>query len=277
MDNDKLFLRGALELWCEPAIVERVKSAERDLTEDDFLGRTPPLNRIERIQLTPPSERRPPNTARRVVEGLRFRQLDAAWDDLRRDLRDRITKQKIHLQGVQVAPERRVEPELIPSGWAADFVFDFARGAINVAKYRYTAVVCSLSSWIAAQPPAASISSTAAELKTLRPEDVPDLDNDTLLLLLNEHLRRVIGGGTKLIAPGKVSLVPLILGKMKARAANGELEATQAAESRWLHAWLKEAVPNWQTPGAATIAQKIKAEHKKLKATFTPNIQNSIV
>ncbi|HEY8610798.1 MAG TPA: hypothetical protein VIL69_05830, partial [Roseomonas sp.] len=99
-------MREALERWCDPALVERVKAIERTYTEYE-------LDQTHRVQLTPRTERRQPRSGDWKIDRDDSSWL-AAWRDLERDLRRRIELGEIHLFGVQMKPERRMQAEPIP-------------------------------------------------------------------------------------------------------------------------------------------------------------------
>lgn len=245
-------LLQALQQWCEPALVERVRSEERQLSEYE-------LNQTSRVQLTPTTERRRPTSTSWKVDTDLTNWL-AAWHALENDLRQRITAGEIFVRGVQAKPQRRRDPEPIPGAWAADFAFDFAVGTIGVGEYRFTAVTCSREPWperepLAGQPPPAPPVPSPAPL---RPEDVPDLDDETVLALLEENARRVAAKpDTQLFPPGKISLMPLIRRRMEFRAGAGELLPSLAGEAAALKAWIASKVPSHQVPSAkATLLAK---------------------
>ena len=124
MPGSELSLLQALEQSCDPALVERVRSEERQLSEYE-------LNQTSRVQLTPTTERRRPTSTSWKVDTDLTNWL-AAWHALENDLRQRITAGEIFVRGVQAKPQRRRDPEPIPGAWAADFAFDFAVGTIGV-------------------------------------------------------------------------------------------------------------------------------------------------
>ncbi len=58
--------------------------------------------------------------------------------------------------------------------------------------------------------------------KSIIAADVEDLDVDTIVALLEEYYRRAIRDGTPpLMPPGKVTLMPLIRGKMRHASGAG--------------------------------------------------------
>ena len=271
--RDVLSLADALQRWCDECLLQRVRDEECRHTEYE-------MDNCGRIQLTSRAVRRKPSRQDWMV-GSNFTQLSAAWVELEHDLRRRIEQGQIHIRGVQLAPDRRIEPEIIPGGWAADFLFDFRKGTIKAGPVRFGAIECSQVPWISAMAtvdpvaaPTPAPLSTAAWVRTLRPEDLPDLDDETVLALLNEHARRVIKNGGQLIAPGKVSLMPIISGKMKARAESGELQPTLTAESQYLATWIKGVASLYQVPTAPTIKKVLSNSYGLLKARSTRAIQH---
>ncbi len=269
MSNDTLSLFDALRQWCEPSLVQRVMDEECSHTEYE-------MDRAHRPQLTSRAVRRQPTRTSWMANGSDFNSHNAAWRDLEQDLRQRIERGQIHLRGVQLAPERQTEPEVVPRGWAADFKFDFEKGTIKTGKFSFAAIECSRVPWATATadpvaaPTPAQLSTAAAELRTLRPEGFAELDDETVLELLEEHARRVVENDTPLIAPGKVTLLPIIRRKMRWRAKQNELLSTMIAESEWLEAWMTERVGSYQFPKAPTIAKLLAKEYELIKPRSTP-------
>ena len=133
--KDVLDLVDALQRWCDPSLVQRIKDEECRCSQHQ-------LDQSGLIQLTSREVRRKPtNTS--WMAGHNLRSLLAAWEDLERDLRQRIERGRIHLRGVQLAPEQRTELEIIPKIWAADFLFNFSKGTVRAGKRRYGAISCS--------------------------------------------------------------------------------------------------------------------------------------
>ena len=108
----------------------------------------------------------------------------------------------------------------------------------------------------------------------LRPEDLPNLSDEMVLALLEEHARRVVESpDAELFPPGKISFMPLILRKMEARAAAGELLPELAGEAAWLAAWIKGKAPSHQTPTASTIENSLRSRYRPLKPRSKPTIR----
>ncbi len=84
--------------------------------------------------------------------------------------------------------------------------------------------------------------------------------------MLEDHARRVVEGpDAKLIAPGKISLMPIIKRKMLYRAEQGETRETLAAECRELADWIATKVPSHQVPAADTIENVLRNDYRPLK------------
>jgi len=97
---------------------------------------------------------------------------------------------------------------------------------------------------------------------------VRELSDEDVLFLLEEHARRVTESKSyPVLDPGitKVTFMPLILRKMQARAAAGELLSTLAAEAAMLENWIQEKAPSYQTPTAGTIENSLRQEYRRLK------------
>ena len=195
-----------------------------------------------------------------------------AWRALERDLRQRIERGVLHLRGVRVAPARERHRSVIESLWAAEFEFDFHVGRIRVGDAAYVGVV-------AVRGPAPdevdvanvtpSPNSKAPVITQITQTTVRDLSDEEVLLLLEEHARRVVANETyKTLDPGitKVTFMPLILRKMRARAAAGELLDTMRAEAAALATWIQQKAPSYQTPTAGTIENSLRNEYRHLKA-----------
>ncbi len=244
MPRRELSLREALEQWCDPALVERVRSEERQLSEYE-------LNQTSRIQLTPLSERRQPTGTSWMVETDLTNWL-AAWHALENDLRKRIGAGQFYVWGVQAKPLRLTRPELIPPAWAADMKFDFAVGAITVDEYRYTAIVCSLDPPLAEQAAEVVAVAQAAAEAAPAPSDAPQ-----------GTLREPSGrrGGR----PG------FPLQEMAAIARQrGRREPTNKSEARTLLTEFVQRFPERQPPSHRTVighVPKIYSEAKRLDRT----------
>jgi hypothetical protein len=64
----------------------------------------------------------------------------------------------------------------------------------------------------------------------------------------------------------KVSFMPIILRKMRARAEAGAMFDTLSAEAAELERWIQDKAPSHQTPTAGAIENALRIEYKRLKA-----------
>lgn len=188
---------------------------------------------------------------------------ERARNALHQDFRSRLIQGEMKLTGVQTKPGRCTTVATIPGSWAADFNFDFASGTIRCAEYRWVAVTASLGS------PAAQGAEQAPQLPEpviIWADQVATLDDETVLALLEEHARRVVESpDARLIAPGKISLMPIILRKMLHRAQTGATRGTLAAEASELAEWIATKVSSHQVPSAGAIENALRNDYRKLK------------
>ncbi|MFT8247270.1 hypothetical protein [Roseomonas sp. BN140053] len=264
---DTLPLWDALVGWCSPQLLFEIRRHECYFSRDQLRAADHPTLGAAgdgRAQLGPTEYQRM-RTA-----------LGSFWWDLRRDLKRRIERGEVYVQGVQTRPDLRTEPEPIPSVWATDFDFDFEAGSLTVARYRFIAVTCSLKppTQRALAPPIAEYRvGGPGRLAVLHPEDVAALEDDTILALLEEHARRVVDSpDAKLFPPGKISLLPLIRRKMLARAAAGETQPSLASEMTWLAEWIALKAPSHQVPTAATLENVLRNDYRALSARSNATI-----
>lgn len=263
-DPERLSLREALERWCDPSLVEAVRAQERRKTAYE-------MDQVShRIQLTPKTERERPSDTRWMVGPPDYTRLIIAWRELESDLRQMISFGAIHLRGVQTRPQRRSDPEPIPSAWGGDAAFDFASSAVEFGEYRFTAVLCARHPFepvprkeqVPLPLPAPDILPAV-----IRPEDVPGLSDETILALLEEHARRVVEGPeVRLGASLTFSLMPLVQRKLRHRAVRGEMLMSLADETRWLADWIAEKAPSFHVPQAKPIENALRGDYNRLKA-----------
>ncbi|WP_431285591.1 hypothetical protein ACQW02_12645 [Humitalea sp. 24SJ18S-53] len=116
--------------------------------------------------------------------------------------------------------------------------------------------------------------STPASRQPITAETVDLLSDDEVLVLLENHAMRVIHGDAKLMPPGKISLMPIVAGKLRHRAEANALLDTLAAESLWLTTWIESKIQLHQTPSQGTISKVLGSEYKALKARSNAAIQN---
>jgi hypothetical protein len=261
--SDSLPLAKALLAWCDPALIDALQKAEQRYIPHELNQFYRATGGI-RIRLLPDAEVRVPGSG--LVGGPSPEWLIAAWNAVEADFRQRLTTE-IHLTGVQVAPSPETEPTSIPQAWASDAALDLTRSTLEFAGRRYAAVTASK------ERPTDFASDhrqrSGAKLRTKRQTvaDIDALDDDTLLAILEAHARRVINSpDAKLIAPGKISLMPIVRRKMVARADTGDLMTSLAAESRFLARWIAEKVQHYSTPSEGTIRKVLGKDYEFEKA-----------
>lgn len=254
----RLPLSEALASWCDSRILFEIRRREYYFSPAE-------LRRLEHPNLGAAGEGS--DSGRNPISrdhNLR-RELEELWKDLEKDFKDRIRRGEVYLQGVQTYPELRSTPEHVPSAWASDMRFKFSDDVLNVHRYRFISVVCSL------DPPTevesgqhqetATPSSATARL-VIRAEDVPSLDDETILALLEENHRRVVENDSEtLFPPVKVSLMPLLRRKMRHRAKTGQIHGTLAAEAAELAAWIGTKLSSHHLPTPGTIENGLRKDY----------------
>ena len=205
----------------------------------------------------------------------RFRlQLTTAWDQLLLDFVKRLEQGQFKLTGVQTTPTLEEQRRDIPSQWAIEFQIDALRDVIRHRKSKYVVVRAeSANDQPAVDQPVvvAPAEPTKGRLPTITAENIRALTDDEVLVLLEDHARRVIEGPDgMLLPPGKTPLLPLARGKMRHRADHGELLPTLSAEAAWLHNWVTTKVTLIAVPSASTIGKVLGKEYSLLKARSKP-------
>jgi hypothetical protein len=276
-------LRQAILTWCKPDLVAAVRREEVRLTEHEHAGLDLPL-------LCDVSELAVPHRDGWMAGHASHTALRGAWDRLFNDLRRKVEGGELFLEGVRLAPEHATTPEEISSSWAADMKFDLDRNTVQVGQARFGAITVSTrpSPWQTAvetpfaQSLAAPAPSRAARVanrdapERLTVDQVASLSDDVILVLLEEHARRVIDTpDAKLIAPGKISLMPIIRRKMLKRANDGELLSTLAAEGLFLAEWIAGKVEHHQVPSQNTITKVLGREYGAARARSNDAIRRS--
>lgn len=263
-DPPRITLRNALLEWCREARVEDVQEFEvyflsQELATFGWPNLGSADNRGEPAPLTHIS-----------WDDARYH-LDNAWKALLLDFREKVERGQVHLRGVQMKPERHLADSPIPGLWAADFNFDVLAGTVEAGEYRWVRVT------VAPGPPDDIATVTEGGLitsTTHRVDQVAELDDDVILELLEEYARRVIARtDIMMMPPGKISLMPIIRGKMRHRAERHELLTTLKEESEWLAYWVSAKVELHQTPTAATIKKVLGSEYRQLLARSKAAIQ----
>jgi len=129
-------LREAVLTWCSPPLVEAVRREECRLTEHQHAAQGLPL-------LSEPSGLAQPGPHGWMAGGSSYSALHQAWARLFNDLRQRVERRELFLEGVRLAPQRGTMPEEISNSWAADLEFNLARNTISLGTDRFGAIAVS--------------------------------------------------------------------------------------------------------------------------------------
>lgn len=261
--NVAIPLREALTTWCDERLANKVRSLEAVFTAHELLkvGRHPRLSSEDELAK--------PSRDRWMAGQPDFEPLLAAYRALERAFVEKVVCGEIYLRGVLTRPELTIHPVDIPNAWVSDGSLDFVSGKFSISDRRYVAVIASrIAPEVSPPPGCAAQRDVRGEVQgPITAANVRALSDDEVLTLLEDHARRVVeSANAKLIAPGKISLMPVILRKMRRRFETSELEGTLAAESEYLANWIHEKVPSHQAPGAKSIRNALRTHYRDLKA-----------
>ncbi len=250
-------LDEALTEWSDGQLLANVVRAERPFSPESLKARG-------RLHL---GGARAEHTPGRYVAADHMRTesalLDTAWRELVGEFSRKIDREQLFLYGVPGAAQGEAERELIPNAFAADLEFDFVVGSAHRGTRRWVSVRCTTGRLDARPNSTDPVGSAQHEFRV---EDLPALSDEMVLALLEEHARRVVeSADAKLIAPGKISVMPIIRRKMEQRAASGEMLTRLAPECKFLERWIQDKVRSHQTPTAASIENALRSDYARLK------------
>jgi hypothetical protein len=261
-------LAEALVAWSDPALVDAVRTRERQFTPYEMAG-------FLGARLCADAELTTPSSTRWMMGPPDHTLLYAAWDALERDFRRRMTQGEFYLSGVQTEPELTIAPRPVPGAWAADCRFNYEKDVVEVHTLHFCAVQASR------QPPDPALYSLGTgEVSTgscnaqpmgnrLTADQVVHLDPDVVVALLEQHAEHVRTGlRVNLAPPGKASVIALAATMMERRARDGLLRSTMMQEATWLAGWLAQVAPSYDAPGEKTLQNKLGGLHKELKAKY---------
>ena len=270
-EHRRLPLLQAISRWCDPWLLLGVRQNESAFRTDEIRDFG-----FSQLSVTSGPRRSARRRSAEEYAGLR-RSLESSWVDLLKDMQTRVAAEEIYLYGVQTQPNLATNHERIPATWAFDLQIDAKSRSITAHGLRWTAVECWLDladAGTEAVERAVTDPVPPAPRATLQPEDVTSLTDEAILILLEEHAKRVVEGPeAKLIAPGKISLLPIIKHKMEHRAAQGVLLPKLADEVEVLADWIASKVKSHPVPKALTIGKVLGKTYEALKARSTPAIQ----
>ena len=263
LDELPLRIREAVLRFCSGSKIEEVKKYEAYFTSAELekFG-YPDLSGTQR-----PDE--PKHFDSRQMENRR--RLNEAWDRVFLDFRARLERGEMVITGVKMHPRPATEHVVIPGQWATDFAFDALKSTVTLWSVRYLNVLVGEKGWFASDtalgPEPVVADFISDRLPPITSENLRDLTDDEVLLLLEEHARRVAEGpDAKLIAPGKISLMPIIHRRLRYRASLDQLEPKVTWEAAVLEAWIASRVQSHQTPTKDSIANSISKSYAALKA-----------
>lgn len=257
-------LAAALVEWMDSRLVEAIRHEEQALDPDTisrFWGYS-----LESLR----TEIRSPVTMRPMqFDGNAIIPLRGAWDSLIGAFKFAVQHGDLVLTGVSTRLNHRPRTVIAPSD-AAVLNIDPPSGSISIglSGERFLAVhvmrngVCDANTGeedAVAKRPIPPSPVTA--------ETVSELTDDEIIVLLNEHIRRVVESRTpKMMARIKDVLQPIIEHRLDFRGKNGLLAETLNAEARELQSWIG-VVANWhRVPGPTTIENNIRDRYRQLKA-----------
>jgi hypothetical protein len=263
---NRLPLLDAMTQWCDPKLVARIRDEERKLIAYE-------LHQFPKPKLLQPSEwRQPTSQSWKVPTDYVF--LTAAWDALMTDFRRCMEQGRLFLEGVPSGDDPHAVSEPIPAMWAAELRLDLAANVVSRGERRWLAVAVSKSP-LAPVPAERPHHSAIAESvgRSLSEEEMRKLTDDEVLDLLEEHARRVVENDARMMAPGKISLIPIVKRKLEYRAQHGLLEDTIAAEAAVLARWIADRLASHHTPTAGTIENVLRKDYAALRARSNGMIQ----
>jgi len=269
--SEPLLLFEALKTHCSPSLMADLRREELQLTRYQHQQRGQPL-------LSDVSELRQPNDGDWMDGQRDFSDFYNAWDRVLENFQGIIEQGAVELDGVQILPVATTDRVDLPGAWAAMMRFDLRANTIGTHHAKYASIRVHRPRPAKADVPpgvcSARMSTDASGKVWLKPTDVGSLSDDTILSLLEEHARRVVGTpDAKLISPGKVSFLPIILRKMTHRAELGELLPRLVDEGEYLAQWIASKIDHHHLPSAGTITKTLGKNYAVLKARSTAATQ----
>jgi hypothetical protein len=267
MDNveaaEDLTLIDAVLRWTNPQLLEAVKGAERLYIAHHLNEFYRQMGGFRFRILSDAQVMKPSRDG--WMGGPSYEWLIAAWNDLESDFRRRLSTD-IYLYGVQIAPSPETAQKPIPQAWASDAKFDLGRSAVEVVGRRYASVRASRKAPDLTEA-AAPVQAVSTSLPPITETSVRALMDDEVLLLLEEHGRRVVETDAgPFIQPSRVSFGPILLRRMHWRAENDQLCETLTAECTELIRWLKTKIEHHQIPTAKAAEEPLREAYRRLKA-----------
>lgn len=265
MDTHVITLKEALLRWTDPTLIEKVRVHEAGFTAHAMTA----VKHLPRFCTD--EELATPSNDSWMSGRPNFKLLLAAHEQLERDFRDRVVRGEFHLRGVLTRPALTTGLRNIPGAWISEGHLDFIANCFSIADQRFVAVVASRDyrEDLAAELSANHQSPLPTDGRTVPPitdANIRSLSDDEVLLLLEDHARRVVESpDARLIAPGRISLMPILRRKMRHRHEHNESRETLAAEAQALADWIATKVPSHQVPTPDSIKNGLRSYYRPPK------------
>ena len=197
--------------------------------------------------------------------------LHHAWVNLENEFRRLVRAGELYLCGVKVKPELTTEPQLIPGAWASELRLDLIGDAVMLSGQKFASVRVSRAPLPLQGGSPVSTGTTAPPNWAF--ETMGEWSDDQVLALFEEHVRRVVESEPAKLSEafGGLSLMPIIVRKMRARFEAQENGSSLAEESMFLAEWIKQKAPLLHCPKASSIETKLRSDYRALKAGSKPN------
>ena len=260
-------LSEAILAWSPTQFIEDIRTNERLCLANNLVRWSWP-------RLVPDAELRNP-TGNEWMSGASSAtvRLQQAWVNLENEFRRMMRAGELHLCGVQVKPELTTEPQSIPGAWASELRLDLINDAITLPRRKFASVRVSRAP--------IPLQSASPELggATTPPnwafETMGEWSDEQVLALFEEHVRRVVESEEARLseAYSKLTLIPIIARKMRARFRERTNANAIEDETKFLAAWIRQKAPykSFQFPMASTIEIKLRKDYQALKAAAKAN------
>lgn len=260
-DPSHLRLLDALARWGDQSLVEALNATQAHLSTS-FLAQAGIPRLAWRDERSVPAPLGGKSAMPKQLPHAAHLLVDELWLALKRSFRAAIETGVLHLEGVEADAAMDREPQAIRGAFAAEMQFDFELNTVRVRRRKFLSVTVSRT-----PSPWAPLEVAASDRRrSVGKFNVADLTTDQIVELIEEHARRVVAEpGAKLMAPEKVTLIPLVRMKLHDRAARGDLLDQLGVEAIWLATWIGGKVEHYKPPKSATIEKTLRREYNQLK------------
>ena len=261
--DKSLPLGEAVLAWADPEFLDWIRTVEARYTRYELASCRWP-------RLVSDNALRQPAGTDWMAGGSDTGPLNDAWAKLVSQLQRKIRTGHFHLTGVMTRPDLTTRPQSIPGVWASELKFDLVNDVIDFQRKRFVSVHISES---APESETEAPALLGGRLPPITLDNMRDLSDDEVLLLLEEHARRVVeNSDSRLIDPQKVSFGPILLRKMRLRGERGEMNLVLAREAEELGVWLRTKIQSHSIPTRKTIENLLREFHRDLKPQSRPTM-----